>query len=272
METPIYTIFITDLTKQYNRLHKNKLNIEHPRTFTEKIQWLKIYDSTFLKTFCADKINVHKYYIKILGKDIGVPILKIFNGVNDIKQEDISKPCAIKCNHGSGMNIIIDEHHKPTLDVVKQKITNWLHHDHGASFYESHYSLIDPTAFSEQYIENMKDVKVFCFNGLPKLYQIDTHLIDNKMNFYDLNWKPCTWLSGTEHPANYDILDSQPNNLETIYEYALKLCKPFKFVRVDFIVSQGNIYGGELTFTPGAGNQSYLGDGDRRLGDMLDLQ
>ena len=101
METPIYTNLIADITRQYNMLHKNKLNIEYPRTFTEKIQWLKIYDSTFLKTFCADKINVHKYYIKTLGKDIGVPILKIFKDANDIKQEDISKQCAIKCNHGS---------------------------------------------------------------------------------------------------------------------------------------------------------------------------
>lgn len=271
MSNPLYVSLIPDVVKQYNSMHTNRLDIENPRTFTEKIQWLKIYDSTFLKTFCADKINVHKYYIKALGQDIGVPLIKIFKDANDITKTDISKPCAIKCNHGSGMNIVINAQHKPTLDAVKQKIAKWLHHDYGTSFYESHYSLIHRTAFSEQYIANMTDVKVFCFNGKPMFYESDHHLTEHIQNYYDLDWNPLTWLSRKDYPANYDIIDQKPP-IDIIYDYAVKLCKPFKFVRCDFIVSNGHVYGGELTFTPGAGNQSYLGDGDRRLGDMLYLQ
>lgn len=111
MNTPTYPHLIPIVCNLYNKLPTNKLDIQHPRTFTEKIQWLKIYDSTLLKTFCADKINVHKYFIKALGKDIGVPILKIFKDANDITKADSSKPCAIKCNHGSGMNIVINDQH-----------------------------------------------------------------------------------------------------------------------------------------------------------------
>ena len=270
MNIPIYKELIPAVVKQYNDMHHHSLNIETPVTFTEKIQWLKIYDSSFLKTFCADKIKVHTYFRKMLGDDIGIPIVKIFDDVNNITDMDLNIPSVFKCNHGSGMNIIMANKLQNLADV-KKRLSGWLTTDYGIPFYERHYSLIKPTVFKEQYITDMCDVKVFCFNGVPKFYQIDKHFTEHRMNFYDLDWKPLLWLSNNSCPANYNIIDEKPP-LSLIYNYADKLCKPFKFVRCDFIVSRGRVYGGELTFTPGAGNQSYSGDGDRRLGNMLDLQ
>lgn len=255
----------------YEQVHRRKLDLRHPSTFTEKLQWLKIYDSTTLKTMCADKIAVHTYFKKVLGNDIGVPITKVYTRVDDITDDDINHDTVLKCNHGSGMNIVIHADNKPVLMTVKNTIRKWLREDHGKRFCEMYYSLIKPTVFSEQYLADLNDVKVFCFNGQPKFYQIDRHFAEHRMNFYDLDWKPLTWLSRKDYPANYDISDPKPP-INIIYDYAAKLCKPFKFVRCDFIVSKGHVYGGELTFIPGAGNQSYLEDGDRRLGDMLDLQ
>lgn len=270
MNTPVYKELIPAVAKQYNDIHHHPLNIETPVTFTEKIQWLKIYDSSLLKTLCADKIKVHTYFKKVLGDDIGIPIVKIFDSVNDINDTDINIPSVFKCNHGSGMNLIMTTG-SYKLTAVKKQLSDWLRIDYGIPFYERHYSLIKPIVFKEQYISDMSDVKVFCFNGAPRFYQIDKHLTEHRMNFYDLNWNPLLWLSNNSCPANYTIIDDKPP-IDTIYEYAFKLCKPFKFVRCDFIVSKGRVYGGELTFTPGAGNQSYSGDGDRRLGNMLDLQ
>lgn len=271
MVTHIYESNIPGIVAQYNKIHSNKLNISDPKTFTEKIQWLKVYDSTFLKTFCADKINVHRYFQKTLGIDIGVPIIKICKLVDQITTNDLSNQCVIKCNHGSGMNVVI----KPntphaSLSEIKQKLINWLHHDHGKPFHEAHYSLIKPTVFIEKYVENMTDVKVFCFNGTPKFYQVDMHLYERRQNFYDLNWNPMVWLSRTDYPADYSKLDPIPP-INMLYNFAAKLCKPFKFVRCDFIITPERIYGGELTFTPGAGNQSYYGDADVRLGELLKI-
>ena len=254
----------------YEQFHHCKLHLDNPVTFTEKLQWLKIHDSTPLKAMCADKINVHKYFNKVLGSDIGIPINKIYNSVDEINATDINHPTVIKCNHGSGMNIVVNAPSRLSLTDIKTTIRLWLQEDHGNHFGELYYTLIKPTAFSEQYLPDITDIKLFCFNGKPKFYQVDRRFVEHRMNFYDLKWKPLSWLSRKDYPANYSIIDPKPP-VDIIYDYAVKLCKPFKFVRCDFIVSNGHVYGGELTFIPGAGNQSYLGDGDRRLGDMLDL-
>ena len=117
MNIPIYKELIPAVVKQYNDMHHHSLNIETPVTFTEKIQWLKIYDSSFLKTFCADKIKVHTYFRKMLGDDIGIPIVKIFDDVNNITDMDLNIPSVFKCNHGSGMNIIMANKLQNLADV-----------------------------------------------------------------------------------------------------------------------------------------------------------
>lgn len=260
---------ISKLKQQYRQIHSTELNLEHPVMFTEKLQWLKIFDSHMLKAVCADKIKVHQYYKSVLGTDIGIPIIKVYDGVNSITESDIRQSCVIKCNHGSGMNIVLKDS-VISLDEVKNRLTKWLSTDHGKLFGEAYYSLIKPTIFAEQYLPDLRDVKVFCFNQKPLFYQIDQHLTEGRMNFYDLDWQPLTWLSNASYPADYTIIDEKPQ-IDVIYSYAEKLCKPFKFVRCDFVISNRRIYGGELTFIPGAGNQKYIGDGDRRLGDLLAL-
>lgn len=267
----VYETSIPAIVTHYNKCHHNKIDIANPKTFTEKIQYLKVYDSSFLKSFCADKIRVHDYYKKVLGHDIGVPITKVFKSIDYITNADLIQPCAIKCNHGSGMNIIIKpDTNSYSLDNIKTTLNKWIKLDYGKRFHEFHYSLIKPTVFREQYISDMHDIKVFCFNGQPKFYQFDCHLTEGRQNFYDLDWKPITWISRNDYPADYTKIDDRPP-LDQLYEYAIKLCKPFKFVRCDFIISNNHIYGGELTFTPGAGNQSYPGDCDYRLGELLKL-
>lgn len=262
--------YIPLVKEAFLKMHKRELDLEHPVTFTEKLQWLKIYDSTFLKTFCADKIRVHDYYTWKLGKDIGVPINKIFKSPDDISRIDIEVPCVLKCNHGSGMNIIIKPDNTMSLDDIRAKITHWFQCDHGQNWGEAYYSIIEPTCFSETYLQEMRDIKVFCFNGIPRFIQVDRHFAEHRMNFYDLKWNPLTWLSRKDYPANYSIMDERPP-IEILCEYASKLSQPFKFVRCDFILSGKRIYGGELTFIPGAGNQSYEGDADTRLGQLLQL-
>ena len=261
---------IPEIKAKFLRIHGYELDIEHPVTFTEKLQWLKVYDSTYMKAMCADKIKVHQYYTKMLGKDIGVPIIKVYDNVDDI--HDIKAPCVLKFNHGSGMNIVLRNGKDIDMDDITTKVNKWYNTDHGKNWNEMYYSLIKPTLFTEQYLPDMYDVKVFCFNGQPKFCQYDKHFAEKRQNFYDLEWKPLKWLSRKDYPANYDIYDAKPDHFDQILEYTKILCRPFKLVRCDFIISGGTVYGGELTFIPGAGNQTYFGDADNRLGNMLDLQ
>jgi len=263
--------FIPKLKDNYKKCTGKQLNLSNPLTFTEKIQWIKIYDNTMLKSFAADKVTVHKYYQKMLGKDIGIPLLGVYDTPNDIKWETLPSDIVVKCNHGSGYNLILHDKKHSTISHAIATLNKWMKEDYTNRFCELHYTLIPRKILIEPYIDNLVDLKIFCFNGNPRFYQIDKHFSEHRMNFYDMQGSPLTWLSNTQYPANYSIIDEMPlfiNEMNTMAEY---LCKPFKFVRADFYTAGDKIYGGELTFTPGAGIQSYAGNGDRKLGDMLAL-
>lgn len=264
--------FIPKLIKNYKRCSGRTLDISKPLTFTDKIQWLKIYDSTMLKAFAADKVTVHAFYKMQLGMDIGIPLIAVYDNPDEIDWNSLPSDMVIKCNHGSGYNLILHDKSPKTIKSTKETLVKWLNEDYANRYCELHYSLIPRKILVEQYIDNLVDSKIFCFNGVPKFYQIDKHFTENRMNFYDMQGKPLTWLSNTHYPANYKVIDEIPPHMDELADMAAKLCKPFKFVRVDFYTAGDKIYGGELTFTPGAGIQSYAGEGDRKLGDMLDLQ
>lgn len=264
--------FESGVKEFYKKNLKRTLNLTEPKLFTEKIQWLKIYDSTFLKSYCADKINVHEYCKEKLGKDICIPILSTFHDVNEIDFSKLPNKCVIKCNHGSGMNIIIPDKNKLNISGVKSKLQRWLSTNFAFSNgYELHYSPIKRMIMIEPFLKNLTDIKFFCFNGKVKFIQIDKHFTENRLNFYDCEWKPLTWLSNTSYPADYSKIDEKPEKLNEMIKIAEKLAADFKFVRVDLYDYAGEILLGELTFTPGSGKIHYAGDGDIKLGKMLDL-
>lgn len=258
--------------KLYQKYMKKTFDFKCPQTFTEKIWWMKIYDSTMLKSFCADKVNLHDYSTYVLGKDICIPIIKVYNKPKDINYEELPKSFVIKCNHGSGYNIIVKDKAKINKQDIERRLNKWLAEDYSYVYdCELHYHLIKRKILIEEYKEQLEDIKIFCFNGIPKFLQVDKHFQEHRMNFYDVDWKPLTWLSNRDYPANYNIIDDKPQQLSELLELAAKLSKEFKFVRVDLYPRQEGIFLGELTFTPGGGRQTYLGDGDLKIGQMLDL-
>lgn len=257
----------------YKRCMKQEWDFTNPKTFTEKLWWLKIYDSTMLKTFCADKITCHDYYCMKLGKDTSIPIIKVYDSAKDIKWDELPDRFVIKCNHGSGYNIIVKN--KNTIDkkCIADRLNAWMNEDYAFKYdVELHYHLIPHKILIEQYVDDLQDVKVFCFNGQVKFFQADYHLTQHRQNFYDDNWNYMQWLSRKDYPSNPSVRDAKPINFDKIKEWATLLSKDFKFVRVDlFETSNGNLYTGELTFTPGGGRQHYKEDGDIKLGKMLSI-
>jgi hypothetical protein len=209
-------------------------NIDNPKTLSEKLQWLKIYDSTPLKAFCADKITVRDYCKEKLGIDLCIPLIKVYNKPEEIEWEKLPNQFVIKCNHGSEMNII-----------VKDK-TN------GA----------------------LTDYKFLCFNGEIKYMQVVNGRGTDKLhfNYYTPNFEPMTDVSWNAHPADYSKIDLKPKNFEKMKEYASKLCKEFKCVRVDFYEINDKLYLGELTFIPASGRLTYKNPQTNLIfGNMLKL-
>ena len=238
----------------------HNVNIKNPVTIQDKINWLKVYDISKLKALCADKIAVHDYCVDKLGIDICVPILKIYESPDNIKLEELPNRFVLKCNHGAAMNVICKDKRKFDLADAKKKICKWLTVDLGTVGMEYHYSFIKPKCFAEKYIADdssssgLTDYKVWCFGGEPGFVQVMANrYTENKYtNMYDLNWNKLD-TGYNMWPFNPDVIDQKPKHFDQMIEYATKLCKDFKFVRVDFYDTTDKLYLGEMTFTPSNG-------------------
>ena len=273
-----YEQYKEDLLYYSKFKRKLNINLDTPKTIQDKINWLKLYDSTPLKTKCADKIKVHEYSKEVLGEDICVPIIKTYNSTDEINWDELPNNFVIKCNHGSGMNIIIRNKEDINKEEIVKQLNIWINEDFAyRNGYEMQYHNIERKIFVEKFIggtnTDIPDYKIFCFNGIPKIIKVmnDRYLGKLRANYYDLDFNPL-YYSRNDFPANYNILDKKPLNLKLMIEYAKKLSKPFKYVRVDFYEIGNKVYLGELTFTPGSGYFKYKNnETENIIGNLLDL-
>ena len=253
------------------------LDLDNPKTIQDKINWMKLYDSTPLKTRCADKIQIHDYCKEKIGVDLCIPILHIYNKVEDIKWNELPNRFVMKCNHGSGMNIIVKDKSKLNIQEAEKKLRRFMADDFAFHVgYEMHYHDIPHKIFVEEYKEDenqkdsLYDYKFWCFNGEPKFMTISDGFGHGNMSFYDMNFNKSD-LSRTDFtPIKKEM--NKPKNFDLMVEYSKKLSEDFKFVRVDFYEVSGQLYLGELTFTPGAGFFKYRNrEDDKRLGNWIKL-
>ena len=268
-----YTNYINKI-KEFGKKRDFNFDLKNPRTIQEKINWLKIYDSTPLKSKCADKVRVHEYSMEKLGKDICIPILKVYNSTNEINWDELPNSFVIKCNHGSGMNIIVKDKSKLNKKDAINKLNEWMKQDFALKFgYELHYHDIERKIFVEKYMkdeiqkESLYDYKFWCFNGEPKFYTINDGHGHGDIVYYDMEDK-------VMNPYMVEIKQgyAKPKNFDLMVEYSKKLSEDFKFVRVDFYEIDGEVYLGELTFTPGSGLFRYKDEKYSLIfGNMLDL-
>lgn len=271
---------MVDYRKEIEKIGKKiglNFNLDNPKTIQEKIQWLKLYDTTPLKTKCSDKIKVHEYCKDKLGKDICIPIIKTYNNTNEIEWNKLPEKFVIKCNHGSGMNIIVKNKTNINKQDVFNKLNMWMKKDFAfQNGCELQYHNIERKIFVEEFKEDsnqknsLLDYKFWCFNGEPKFMTITDGNGHGKMTFFDTNFKEMNvqrkdfkYLENCKKPLNFDLM----------IDYSKKLSEDFKFVRVDFYEINGEVYLGELTFTPGSGFFKYTDDKYSKIfGDMLELK
>ena len=269
---------------QYYRLWSGKtLNLTNPRTFTEKLQWIKLYDATPIKSRLADKYLVRRWIADKIGAQYLIPLLGVWDDFDDIDFDDLPDQFVLKCNHGSGMNVIVRD--KSTFDkrAAREKINAWLAFDYSALCLELHYTRIKRKIIAEKFMANgdlpdIDNYKFWCFHGKPLHCAVesgraaDGSLANLRIDFFNMNWQPTTVERNdhprSEHPENIP----QPKNFELMKKLAATLAEGFDFVRVDLYEVDGHVYFGEMTFTPGAGNFYYKSEGtDEYLGKLLKL-
>ncbi len=246
----------------YRRFSKNpSFDIDHPRTFNEKIQWLKLYDSTPIKTRLADKYLVREWVKEKIGEQYLIPLLGVYDRFEDIDFEKLPNQFVIKCNHGCGYNIVVKDKRQLSLTEAKQRVENWMHEEYAFRSFEFHYRDIEPKILIEQYMDDntgdLRDYKYTCFNGVPEFIWIDSDRhTEHKRNLYDLSWRQLPYKVNTK----YDTFPSpaKPDCLEEMTKLAGILSQGFPYVRVDFYIINEKVYFGEMTFTSGSGREDIF--------------
>ncbi|MCD8190926.1 MAG: hypothetical protein LUD78_12065 [Clostridiales bacterium] len=263
------------LKEWYYQRTGHELNLEHPRTYTEKIQWLKLYDSTPLKGELSDKYLVRNYVRKKIGEKYLVPLLGVWDRVDDIPFDDLPKQYALKATHGSGWNIIVKDKTLLNVEDAKRKLNKWMRTNFAYHSLELHYKSVRPKIIAEEYMENkdgdIYDYKVFCFDGKARYIMfLSQRAIGLKMAVYDTEWNLMPFVYGVPR-LEQEV--PKPDNLEELITAAEKLAEGFCFVRVDFyLLNNGAIKFGEMTFTSNSGQSMWEPvEYEQKLGDMIHL-
>lgn len=235
-----------------------ELDLRHPITFNQKIQWIKLYDKDPLKPKCVDKYTVRKYIKESGCKELLNELFWQGYNPEDIPFDRLPDKCVIKVTHGQGMNIICKDIHSLNKKAVIKQLRKWIKEKYLPCYGEWFYGKVRPRVIVEKFLgdsndEEPIDYKVFCFHGEPKLIDVHTGRFTNhKRNFYDLDWNIIHNVS-IKYPCDESAAIPKPEKLEEMLEYARILSKPFIHVRVDFYIVENKVYFGELTFSNGAG-------------------
>ena len=257
------------------RMHK-ELNLENPKTFNEKLQWLKLYDRKLEYIKMVDKYEAKKYVENLIGKEYIIPTIGIYDKFEDIDFEKLPNQFVIKCTHDSGGIVICKDKNTFNKKEAKKKIQRALKRNYYYSKREWVYKEIKPRIIIEEYMVDesgleLKDYKIFCFNGEPKFIQVDfDRFSTHKRNIYTLDWKLLNF--SIEYPSDLNRTINKPINLKKMIQFAKELSKNIPHVRVDFYSINEKIYFGELTFYHGAGYERFKPiEWDKKMGDMIKL-
>lgn len=271
------------LAQSFQQRMKRPLDFNNPQTFTEKLQWIKIFDATPIKSRLADKYLVRRWVAEKIGEQYLIPLLGVWNDFDDINFDELPDQFVLKCNHGSGFNVIVRD--KKTFDKrqAREKLNAWLAVDYSVFFLEMHYTRINRKIIAEKFMANgdlpdIENYKFWCFNGEPIFCGFDSGRtadgnIDNlRIDYFDMDWKPNDFENGAHPRSDHPEKIPRPKNFKLMKKLAATLAEGFAFVRVDFYEIDGKVYFGEMTFTPGAGNFYYKSVGtDEYLGELLKL-
>ena len=261
---------------KYKLEMNKKLNLQNSQTFNEKLQWLKLYDRNPAYTKMVDKYEAKKYVADIIGKEYIIPTLGVWENFGDIDFSKLPNQFVLKCTHDSGGLVICRDKSKLNMKDARRKINKSLKRNYFYSGREWPYKNVKPRIIVEKYMVDeskteLKDYKIFNFNGIPQFVQVDFNRFkDHQRKLYSINWKELDF--NFVYPINKKVKINRPENLKKILELAKKIAKDHPFLRTDFYVINDKIYFGEITFFPEAGFGKFVPEKwDRKLGDMLEL-
>lgn len=251
-------------------------DLKNPKTFNEKLQWLKLHDRNPQYTKMVDKIAVKEYVANKIGVQYVIPILQVWSSAEEITVDNLPERFVIKCNHDSKSVFICD---KSTIDLekIKRKISISLKRNGFWYGREWPYKNVPPKVFAETYVEEneeqtLTDYKVVCFNG--KAHYIQVHqgrgTEDYTQDFYTRDWKKTDIKQG---PSTSEITIPKPDILDEMLMLSEFLAQDIPTVRIDWYYVKHQLLFGEITFFDGSGFIEFDDpNDDLKLGEMIDLK
>lgn len=235
------------------------LDLRYPKTYTEKIQWLKIHDFKPEYTQLVDKHLVKEYVAKIIGAEHIIPTYGVWDRFDDIDFEKLPDRFVLKCNHDSSSVIICRDKARFDKDAARKALSKCLKNDFFYVGREYPYKDVKRKILAEAYMEDeelheLRDYKFFTFGGIPKI----VHVVSNRQkvneetygDFFDMDYQHLNLHMGHDFAPN---LPEKPRNFEKMKEFAKILSAGTRHLRVDFYEVNGKLYFGELTFYQDSG-------------------
>ncbi len=269
------------LMDTYERHMGYRMDINNPRTFTEKIQWYKLFFKGDVNLEqLVDKYMFKQYIKNKLGDGYTIPLIGVWDSVEDLKRdwEKLPDEFCLKSTVQSDGKYILFIHNRSSLkfnDIVPE-IKKWFLPKNTLvnSYCRAYYNAV-PRVIAENYLENVHnqlyDFKIFCFDGQPFCIYAAMEHFDNAnypIIFYDLDWNKMDVQYG--HHAVGDM--PKPKHLDEMIEISKKLSRGFPFIRVDFFDTEEKLYVAELTLYPGGGYTKYEPESfNEKMGDLFIL-
>ena len=259
----------------------HKLDLKHPQTFSEKLQWLKLYNRKPEYTMMVDKYAVKEYVAGVIGDEYIIPTLGVWNRAEDIDWDSLPNQFVLKTTHGGGSSGVVICRDKKAFDKQKaiSKLNKSLKQNIYKSLREWPYKNVPKHIIAEKYINpapnayDLSDYKFFCFDGVVKALFVATDRQkegeDVKFDFFDADFNHLPFKQGHENAL---VTPQKPKFFEEMKKAATKLSKGIPLVRIDFYEAEQGILFGEITFFHFSGLKPFRPDKwDQIFGDMLTL-
>lgn len=259
----------------------------NPKTFTEKIQWLKVYGYRPEYTTLVDKLSAKEYVAHLIGEQYIIPTLAVWDNVQDIDWDVLPNQFVLKTTHGGGSTGVVICREKSNFNRSKamKKLESSMRSVVGKEFRERPYYNVPKKIIAESYISNdnsngnvieedLVDFKFYCFNGVPHYCQVIRGRNSKEtIDFYNMEWERMPFIGLNPKASQGDNEVPKPTNLEKAIEICKKLSSDLPFARVDLYIVGSHIFFGEITLYPGGGIGAFSpANWNLKLGDLLDLK
>ena len=264
--------------KRMYAIHMGReLNLEHPLTYTEKLQWLKLYDHRPEYTTMVDKYAVKEYVAERIGQEYVVPLLGVWEKAEDIDFDSLPDQFVLKTTHDSGGIVVCKDKSRLDIPAARKKLSHFLKRNYYDHNREWPYKNVPHRIIAEKYMEDsrqgeLRDYKFFTFGGVPKVLYIAQGRGsggETVADFFDMEFNHLPFTIDHDMAS---VPPEKPANFERMQELAAKLSAGTPQLRVDFYEVDGKIYFGEMTFFHCSGLEAFHPEQwDRTFGDWVTL-